>query len=189
MPTLAPGRGLSTLFWRQFHFAYQWLAANFRVFVNSYSLSFVSSHFLRLSPPARAWSGRQETRAPLLLRCSNGPRRSHLGAAATAATRRRPAPAVLARGNIGATGRAGQRPGTGEGRGTTRRQEKNLATFDDLDFNVYSNQKWDEPSKSHAADIVVHCRTAAPRPASSRRSPTSSSSSCSRPTRGSRRTR
>jgi len=35
-------------------------------------------------------------------------------------------------------------------------QEKNLANFDDLDFNVYSNQKWDQLSKSHAADIVVH---------------------------------
>jgi SnoaL-like polyketide cyclase len=35
-------------------------------------------------------------------------------------------------------------------------QEKNLANFDDLDFNVYSNQKWNELSKSHAADIVVH---------------------------------
>jgi len=35
-------------------------------------------------------------------------------------------------------------------------QEKNLANFDDLDFNVYSNQKWDELSKSHAPDIVVH---------------------------------
>jgi hypothetical protein len=35
-------------------------------------------------------------------------------------------------------------------------QKKNLANFDDLDFNVYSNQKWDELSKSHAPDIVVH---------------------------------
>ncbi len=35
-------------------------------------------------------------------------------------------------------------------------QERNLANFDDLDFNVYSNQKWDQLSKSHAADIVVH---------------------------------
>lgn len=34
--------------------------------------------------------------------------------------------------------------------------EQNLANFDDLDFNVYSNQKWDELSKSHAANIVVH---------------------------------
>ena len=36
------------------------------------------------------------------------------------------------------------------------RIEQNLANFDDLDFNVYSNQKWDELSKSHAADIIVH---------------------------------
>lgn len=35
-------------------------------------------------------------------------------------------------------------------------QERNLANFDDLDFNVYSNQKWDQLSKSHATDIVVH---------------------------------
>jgi hypothetical protein len=35
-------------------------------------------------------------------------------------------------------------------------QQKNLANFDDLDFNVYSHQKWDELSKSHAANIVVH---------------------------------
>jgi len=35
-------------------------------------------------------------------------------------------------------------------------QEKNLTNFDDLDFNVYSNQKWGELSKSHAPDIVVH---------------------------------
>lgn len=31
-----------------------------------------------------------------------------------------------------------------------------IATFDDLDFNVFSNQKWDELKKSHAPDIVVH---------------------------------
>ena len=35
-------------------------------------------------------------------------------------------------------------------------QQKNLANFDDLDFNVYSNQKWDELTKSHAQDILVH---------------------------------
>jgi len=35
-------------------------------------------------------------------------------------------------------------------------QQKNLANFDDLDFNVYSHQKWDELKKSHAANIVVH---------------------------------
>jgi len=38
----------------------------------------------------------------------------------------------------------------------TAEQEKNLATFDDLDSNVYSGQKWDEFNKSHAEDIVVH---------------------------------
>ncbi len=35
-------------------------------------------------------------------------------------------------------------------------EQANLANFDDLDFNVFSGQKWDELSKSHAADIVVH---------------------------------
>lgn len=39
---------------------------------------------------------------------------------------------------------------------THAQEQKNLANFDDLDFNVYSNQKWDELSKSHAPDIVVH---------------------------------
>lgn len=32
----------------------------------------------------------------------------------------------------------------------------NLANFDDLDFNVYSGQKWDQLGKSHAKDIIVH---------------------------------
>jgi hypothetical protein len=35
-------------------------------------------------------------------------------------------------------------------------EQANLANFDDLDFRVYSGQKWDEFPKSHAADIVVH---------------------------------
>jgi hypothetical protein len=30
-----------------------------------------------------------------------------------------------------------------------------LATFDTLDFDVYSNQKWDRLGESHASDIVV----------------------------------
>jgi hypothetical protein len=34
--------------------------------------------------------------------------------------------------------------------------EKNLDNFDDLDFNVYSHQKWDEFDRSHAKDIIVH---------------------------------
>lgn len=37
-----------------------------------------------------------------------------------------------------------------------KKVEKNLATFDDLDFNVFSNQKWDQLSKSHAKNVKVH---------------------------------
>lgn len=32
----------------------------------------------------------------------------------------------------------------------------NLANFDDLDFNVFTDQKWDELHRSHAANITVH---------------------------------
>lgn len=31
-----------------------------------------------------------------------------------------------------------------------------LTRFDSLDFDVFSNQKWDRLSESHSADIVVH---------------------------------
>lgn len=34
--------------------------------------------------------------------------------------------------------------------------QSHLATFDDLDFNVFTNQKWDQLSKSHSKDILVH---------------------------------
>jgi hypothetical protein len=33
---------------------------------------------------------------------------------------------------------------------------KNLETFDTLDFDVYTNQKWERLSESHAHDILVH---------------------------------
>ena len=33
--------------------------------------------------------------------------------------------------------------------------EEHLKTFDELDFNVFSNQKWDRLSESHADDIMV----------------------------------
>jgi predicted ester cyclase len=33
--------------------------------------------------------------------------------------------------------------------------ERNLRVFDTLDFDVFSNQKWDRLHESHAADIVV----------------------------------
>ncbi len=32
----------------------------------------------------------------------------------------------------------------------------NLDNFDDLDFNVFTNQKWDELHRSHGKDIIVH---------------------------------
>lgn len=35
-------------------------------------------------------------------------------------------------------------------------EQAHLATFDDLDFNVFSGQKWGELARSHSADIVVH---------------------------------
>ncbi len=31
-----------------------------------------------------------------------------------------------------------------------------LENFDDLDFNVFSGQKWDQLGKSHAKDVIVH---------------------------------
>jgi SnoaL-like polyketide cyclase len=33
---------------------------------------------------------------------------------------------------------------------------RNLETFDDLDYNVYSHQQWENLHKSHAKDIVVY---------------------------------
>jgi predicted ester cyclase len=36
-----------------------------------------------------------------------------------------------------------------------RAVERNLKTFDTLDFDVFSNQKWDRLHESHAKDIVV----------------------------------
>ena len=34
--------------------------------------------------------------------------------------------------------------------------DQHIATFDDLDFNVFTHQKWDEFKKSHSKDVVVH---------------------------------
>lgn len=36
------------------------------------------------------------------------------------------------------------------------KERDNLANFDDLDFNVYSGQKWEQLGKSHAKNIIVH---------------------------------
>jgi hypothetical protein len=37
-----------------------------------------------------------------------------------------------------------------------KKVEQHIKTFDDLDFNVFSNQKWDDLQKSHTKDIKVH---------------------------------
>jgi len=34
--------------------------------------------------------------------------------------------------------------------------DQHLATFDDLDFNVFTHQKWEELHRSHTQDITVH---------------------------------
>ena len=38
----------------------------------------------------------------------------------------------------------------------TQREKLHLEIFDDLDFNVFTNQKWGELGRSHAKDIIVH---------------------------------
>ena len=35
-------------------------------------------------------------------------------------------------------------------------EEHHLKTFDELDFDVFTNQKWDRLHESHAEDIIVH---------------------------------
>lgn len=41
-------------------------------------------------------------------------------------------------------------------RAAERLVAEHLATFDDLDFNVFTNQKWDELHRSHSEDVIVH---------------------------------
>ena len=53
-------------------------------------------------------------------------------------------------------------PGTKKGESTAAMKNvppalaKNLATFDDLDFRVYTNQQWQDLHKSHSKDVIVH---------------------------------
>jgi hypothetical protein len=37
-----------------------------------------------------------------------------------------------------------------------KRVAANLGNFDDLDYNVFSNQKWAELHRSHSQDVTVH---------------------------------
>ena len=41
-------------------------------------------------------------------------------------------------------------------RANTEEERAHLANFDDLDFNVYTGAHWDQFSRSHAENIVVH---------------------------------
>jgi len=53
-------------------------------------------------------------------------------------------------------------PGTKKGEPTAAMKNvppalaKNLATFDDLDFRVYTTQQWQDLHKSHSKDVIVH---------------------------------
>jgi len=46
--------------------------------------------------------------------------------------------------------------GSGTAAGPDPAVNARLATFDDLDFNVFTHQKWDQLQRSHSKDIVVH---------------------------------
>lgn len=37
-----------------------------------------------------------------------------------------------------------------------KKVKEHMEVFDDLDFNVFSNQKWEELHKSHSKDVIVH---------------------------------
>ena len=43
-----------------------------------------------------------------------------------------------------------------KGEGIPAELRKNLATFDDLDFRVYTGQQWQDLHESHAQDVIVH---------------------------------
>jgi hypothetical protein len=65
---------------------------------------------------------------------------------------------MLAAGILAAVvvGTAAVAPTVAAQRPATSVVDANLANFDDLDFRVFTNQKWDELKKSHAPCIVVH---------------------------------
>ena len=46
--------------------------------------------------------------------------------------------------------------GSGNAAGPDPGVGAHLAIFDDLDFNVFTHQKWDQLQRSHSKDIVVH---------------------------------
>jgi hypothetical protein len=68
---------------------------------------------------------------------------------------------VLASGLSANAAESNKWPGTKAGEPTPKVDipsdlAKNLATFDDLDFRVYTGQRWADLHKSHSKDVVVH---------------------------------
>ena len=57
---------------------------------------------------------------------------------------------------IAAFGSAGHAIAGGLGQELAELEQANLDNFDDLDFNVFTGQKWDELGRSHAHDVIVH---------------------------------
>ncbi len=60
---------------------------------------------------------------------------------------------IIAGMGIGCVGNQGM---TGSDFARHAMEQAHLDNFDDLDFNVYSGQKWDQLGRSHADDIIVH---------------------------------
>ena len=58
---------------------------------------------------------------------------------------------LLLAGAVDAGGQSTARPSADQ-----KNVAEHIATFDDLDFNVFTHQKWGELTKSHSKDIVVH---------------------------------
>ena len=63
---------------------------------------------------------------------------------------------TVAAGGIGSRRVAAQTTSARPGGPAGQSVAQHIATFDDLDFNVFTHQKWDEFSKSHSKDIIVH---------------------------------
>jgi|GEM_PF-5289804 hypothetical protein len=61
-------------------------------------------------------------------------------------------------------------------------EEHNLETFDDLDYNVFTGQKWNEFARSHHKDSSSIDRTDTSQGALKRTSTTSNRCSSTRPT-------
>jgi hypothetical protein len=55
-----------------------------------------------------------------------------------------------------ATGTTQTTAATLQNEGEAKAVQDHIATFDDLDFNVFTGQKWTDLHKSHSQDVLVH---------------------------------